>query len=262
MKFQAATLLVLSAGCATARLAGEAPYTPPDPGTQRLVVLEPFFETAEWHTTVKTEMATVMGANPGFGYGGTTAFGSPFSRDVAIQRTVADKPVFAKVPVLAEEHRQVLVEVQRLRPSWRVTSTGGASVLAGEVTLVRVIVNDAELIESDRMLKNLAFGFGLVILPLQLFNLSPVQETQRVYGVLNRCTLDAGAIQGRLVRYPSQPDFAVNTSNLPTIEHRFGLDVAYTEGLLANELPRDGVLIQGFSQRLAAAIVAMVEEQP
>lgn len=257
MKFQAGLLAVLMTGCATARLAGEAPFTPPDRGEQRTVVVEPFFETAEWTTTVKTELATVMGPSPGFG----TGFGgSPFSRDVAIQRTVADKPVFARVPSLTVEHQQVLAELQRLRPSWRVTSTGGVDKLAGQTTLVRVIVNDSELVESDRGLKNLAFGFGLVILPLQLFNISPVQETVRVYGVLNRYDVDAPQLLGRLVRYPSQPDFAVNTSNLAAIEKRFGLDVAYTEGLLANETPRDGVLLQGFSQRLAAAIIALVEE--
>ena len=254
----AGILLVLGTGCATARLAGDLPFSPPDVGQQRAVVLEPFFETAEWTTTVKTELATVMGTNPGFGVGMSAA--SPFSHDVAIQRLVTDKPIFAKVPSLSVEHREVLAEVQRRRPSWQVTSTGGASAVSGRATLVRVIVNDSELVESDRGLKNLAFGFGLVIWPLQLINISPVHETVRVYGSLLRFEVDAQGLPARFVRYPSQPDFAVNTTNLPAIERRFGLDVAYTEGLLANETPRDLVLLQGFSQRLAAAIIALVEE--
>jgi hypothetical protein len=249
---------MLLTGCATARLAGEPPFVPADTGAVRSVVLEPFFETAEWTTSVKTEMATVMGTNPGFGIGMSS--GSAFSHDVAVQRTVTDKPMFAKVPSLADEHRQVLQALQRMRPGWKILSTGAATSLQGPATLVRVIINDSELVESDRYLKNLAFGFGLIILPLQLINISPVHETVRVYGAINRFDLDAQAIPGRYVRYPTQPDFAVNTSNLPAVERRFGLDVAYTEGVLANELPRDGVLLEGFSLKLAAAIVALVEE--
>ena len=107
------------------------------------------------------------------------------------------------------------------------TSTSGAVNLRGPTHLVRVVLHDAEQVASNRALKNLAFTFGLVLWPLQLFHLTPVEETQRVYGLVQRYELDAGAIAPRLVRYPSQPDFAVNTSNLPAIEHRFGLDVTY-----------------------------------
>ena len=249
--------LLLASGCATAHLAGPVPITAPDPGDPRLVVVEPFFETAQWKTTVKTEIATVMGGNPGIG--ATT--GSPFAQDVAVQHTVTEKPLFARVAVLAEQHRQVLAEVQRLRPNWRVTSTSGVQVLTGPVSLVRVIVGDAEVVESNRPLKNLAFGFGLVIWPLLLATVSPVEETQRVYGVLDRYSLDVEQLKGRLVRYPSQPDFAVNTTNLPAMEREFGLDLSYEEGLLANEVPREGVLIRGFSLKLASAIVAMLEER-
>ena len=251
MKFHAATVLALLSGCATARLAGEPVFCPPDRGEQRAVVLEPFFETADWTTTVTTEtLARAMGSSPGFGVG----LGG------VIQRSVTDKPVCARIASLAAEHREVLAALQRLRPSWRVTSTGGVGAISGPVTLVRVIVGNRELLESDRELKNLAFGFGLVIWPLELINISPVHETLRVYGVLNRFDVEAPALTARLVRYPSQPDFAVNTSNLPAIERRYGLDVSYTEGLLANEAPRDLVLLEGFSMRLAAAIVALVEE--
>jgi hypothetical protein len=123
-----------------------------------------------------------------------------------------------------------------------------------------VIVGDSELVESNRSMKNLAFGFGLLIWPLLLATLSPVEETQRVYGVLNRHALDAAELKDRLVRYPTQPDFAVNTANLPPFEREFGLDLTYQEGLLASELPRENILIWGFSLKLASAIVALVEE--
>jgi hypothetical protein len=250
--------LLLTTGCATAHLAGQVPVTAPDPGHERVVVVEPFFETAEWKTTVKTEIATVMGGSPGVGI--SVGIGSPFAQDVAVQHTVSEKPLFAKVAVLAEEHRQVLAEIQRLRPNWRVTSTSGAEVLSGPVTLVRVIVGDAELVESNRAMKNLAFGFGLLIWPLLLATITPVEETQRVYGVLDRYILDAAELKSRLVRYPTQPDFAVNAINLPADEREFGLDLTYQEGLLANEGPRENVLIRGFSLKLASAIVALVEE--
>ena len=253
----AVLFLLLTTGCATAHLAGAVPVTAPDPGVQRVLVLEPFFETAEWKTSVRTEIATVMGGSVGLG----PSVGSPFSQDVAVQHLVTEKPLFAKVPVLAEQHRQVLAELQRLRPTWRVTSTSGIEVITGPVSLVRVIVGDAEVIESNRSMKNLAFGFGLVIWPLLLATISPVEETQRVYGAIDRYTLDSQELKGRLVRYPTQPDFAVNTANLPMYEREFGLELSYEEGLLANEAPREGVLIRGFSLKLASAIVAMVEEQ-
>lgn len=246
---------LLCSGCTAARLVGPVPVTAPDPGHARTVVLEPFFETAEWKMTVKTEIASVSGPNPLFG-----ATPSPFSNDVAVQTTVAEKPLFARVIMLSEEHRQVLAELQRLRPNWRVTSTGGAQVLDGPVTVVRVIVGDAELMGSNRTLKNLAFGFGLLIWPLLIAAASPVEETQRVYGVLDRYRLDAGDLKGRLVRYPTQPDYAVNAANLTPLERPYGLDCSYEEGLLVNEQPRESLLIRCFSLKLASAIVALVEE--
>ena len=263
MKVLAAALAVLGAGCATAQLAGHAPVTPPDRGEPRVVVIEPFFETAEWQHTVKTETGMMMSPSPSFFPGsGFSPIGGPFGGTVSVQRVVTDKPLNARVPSLTEEQRQVLAEVQRLRPSWRVTSTGGVAVLTGPVFLMRVIVSDSEIVESNRTFKNLAFGFGLVILPLQLFNLTPVEETERVYGALQRFDVDAQAVAGRLVRYPTQPDYAVNTSTLPATERRFGLDLTYREGLLANEQPREAVLLRGFSLKLASAIVALVEEHP
>ena len=83
-------------------------------------------------------------------------------------------------------------------------------------------------------------------------------HVQRIVGAT--CGHLYAPLEGRLVRYPTQPDFAVNTANLPVYERQFGLDLSYEEGILANEAPREAVLIRGFSLKLASAIVAMVEE--
>lgn len=239
--------LLLTTGCATAKLVGPNPIVPPDPGERRVVVLEPFFESAEWRTTVKTEHASLVGP-----------YGRP--QDVVIQRQVVEKPLYARVQSLAAEHQAVLAEVQKLRPSWQVTSTGGMSALSGPVTVVRTIVGEMEVVESNRALKNLACGFGVVIWPLLLFNLSPVRETHRVYGVLERFDAEADSLRPRLLRYPTQPDFAVDTRGLEPLRRSYGLDLTFEEGVLASEAEREPVLLGGFAQRLAAAVIAIVEE--
>jgi len=93
-------------------------------------------------------------------------------------------------------------------------------------------------------------------------NISPVEETMRVFGILERFNVDAAVLPTRLVRYPSQPDFAVNLAGILSVRHEFGLDVAYEEGLLADEKPRTRVLVDGFVDRLASAVIAIVEEAP
>lgn len=253
----------LTTGCATAKLLGEPAFCPQDPGTPRTIVVEPFFELAELQTTTRTQYAQLSSSPYGLGGMGMGGFGSGFSGNntVAITQTISEKPFFAKANTLAQLHTRVISEVQRRRPSWRVTSTGGSPLLKGDVTIVRTIIQGNELVESNRTLKNLAFGFGLVILPLQLVNITPVEETQRVYGILERFGVDANALSTRLVKYPSQPDFAVNLAGVQSTRREFGLDVMYEEGLLADEKPRAGVLVEGFVDRLAAAMVAIVEEQ-
>lgn len=253
-------VIFLCSGCATAQLVGERAFSPEDPQIARIVVIEPLFELAELQTSTRTEYATL-----GSGYGSSgTGFGSPgftgTPSTVAITRQVQEKPFFAKPPTLVEVQHRVLAEVQRRRPSWRVTSTSGAQLLRGPVTVVRTIIEGNDTIASDRTLKNLAFGFGLLIWPLQFFNLNPVEETVRVYGLVERFNLDAASLQSRLVKYPSQPDFAVNLANVPPLRREFGLDVTYEEGLLADERPRPNVLIDGFVERLASALIALVEE--
>ena len=133
-------------------------------------------------------------------------------------------------------------------------------LLVGPVTVVRTVIDGNELVASDRTLKGLAFGFGLLIPPLQLIHIDPVHETQRVYGLLERFPLQGEALKARLVKYPSQPDFAVNLAGVQQVRREFGLDVEYTEGVLADEGPRALVLIDGFVDRLASATIALVEE--
>jgi hypothetical protein len=253
--------LLLAQGCATAKLIGDPPVTAPDPGRARNVVIEPLFELAQLQTSTRTEYAR-LSSSPYMGGFGSSGFGSMGTTTVAITRQVQEKPFFAKAQTLVEVQNRVLHTVQRLRPTWRVSSTGGAAVFNGDVAIIRTIIEGNELVASDRTLKNLSFGFGLVIWPLQFINLNPVEETVRVFGLLERFTLDSAGLPTRLVKYPSQPDYAVNLAGVPSNRHEFGLDVSYSEGLLASELPRSNVLIDGFVDRLAAAVVAIVEETP
>lgn len=255
-------------GCATAKLAGERAYFPPDPGFRRTVVVEPLFELATWQTTTRTEYAQVMGSSyyPSgsglWGFGGSSLASAGAPTTVAVTRHVQEKPLFARPHVLTEVHRQLLAELQRRRPSWRVTSTAGVPALRGEVTVVRTIIEGNPTAASDRAMKSLALGFGFILWPLQLIHLDPVHETLRVVGSVERFTAAGEALGDRLVRYPTQPDFAVNLSGFAPLRRPFGLEVAYTEGILANEEPRTQVLIEGFVDRLASAVVALVEEPP
>ncbi len=252
-------MLALSSGCATAKLVGDRAFTPEDPQIERTVVIEPFFELAELQTTTRNEYVNTNmmpgSVMPGSGF---SPMGTPTS--VMVTRQIQEKPYFAKATTLVELQHRLLAEVQRRRPSWRVTSTGGSQLLKGQVTVVRTIIEGDQLVASDRTLKNLAFAFGLVILPLQFFNINPVEETVRVYGAVERYGVDASSLPGRLVKYPSQPDFAVNLANVPPLRREFGLDISYTEGLLADERPRPAVLIDGFIDRMATATIALVEE--
>ncbi|MFZ5472052.1 MAG: hypothetical protein ACOZIN_21695 [Myxococcota bacterium] len=234
--------------CATARLTSPLPLTPADMGQRRVVVLEPFFESAPWELATRSEHVQVYGA-----------YGVP--QDVVVTQQVAQKPVYARVSSLSTEHRLVLAEVRRLRPSWEVLSTGTLGELSGPATLVRVVVGEVETVESNRALKNLACAFGVILPPLLLLQLQPVQETHRVHGWLTRYEGEASDFAARRLRYPSQPDFAVDTRGFTPLPRAFGLDLSFEEGVLGPQDAREEVLVQGFSQRLAAAVVAIVEEQ-
>jgi hypothetical protein len=244
-------------GCAPAFLVGQRP--PREPmvaGPPRTVVVEPLFERAEWKTSTTTEFVNTVGSGLGTSM---TASGAPTT--VAITRTVTEKPLFARPATLKAIHERLIPAIGVLRPSWKVVGPSAAPNLRGPVTVVRTIIDGNELVQSDRTLKNSAFAFGLVLLPLQILAAMPVEETQRVSGQVDLVRLADQALGPRLVKYATQPDFAVNLSGLPPRTQGFALDVEYQEGLFADEAPRFGVLLDGFVEKLAFAIVTLVEEE-
>jgi hypothetical protein len=254
----AAALAALE-GCAAARLTSRPLAPPPDNRGPTVLVVEPFFETSQWTTTRQAETTTVY--NPGYMspysgayspyYGSGMGAGMP----VTMYREVSDKPPVSRVPALAAEQQIVIREIQRLRPNWQVLSTGGVQALSGPMTLVRVVLGDSLVTDSDRTLKNMICTVGLGIPALFV----KVRETVTVQGGVIRYETDADAIKGHLLRYPSQPDFAVDTRGLTPTNQTFGLDVSYEEGVLAPDRPREQALVEGFAQRLALALIALVE---
>ncbi|MBX5483560.1 MAG: hypothetical protein IRZ16_17190 [Myxococcaceae bacterium] len=241
-------LLALTPGCMTARLVGPPPIPPPEiQPPPVVVVLEPFFELASEETREVHQSETTW-----------DAFGNVQPVDVVTH--VVEKPIYARVPALVEEHRRVIEEVRRLRPNWKVISMGELPAVTGRVRLVRVVIGDREIAGSNRAFKKIATGFGILLWPLLLVNVTPVRETDRVHGRLTLYDSTSEALRARLLRYPTQPDFAVDTRQLPS-EHvqPFALDIEYEEGVMADEDARPPVLIRGFSERLAVAVVALVE---
>jgi hypothetical protein len=239
---RSALLLSLCAtGCFTTRVLGPPLPTLPERVGGVTVIVEPFFESADWKVTSKAENATVM-----------NMYGSP--QNVVVEKQVAEKPVFARIPVLMQEHQAVMNHLRILRPGWRVVSTGQLPQ-AGPVVLIRTVIGEARVEGSDRTLKTLLTGLGLGIPGLFL----RVHEFQKIYGNLSRFDADAAPLRAKLLRYPTQPDFAVDTRGLPVVNQPFGLEIEYEEGLAADELKREAVLVEDFCPRLAVAIVAMVE---
>jgi hypothetical protein len=263
-------LLLACLGCNPAVLTGPRPPTiPPRLEPPVTLVIEPFFDTSGWKTETHLEpVLSPAGTTLGYGYGGYGAYGygaygsdfGPFPTEVAI--SVQVKNVFNRVDVLAQEHAQVLSSVSRLRPKWRVESTGALASLSGPVTLVRVVVGESEVVGSDRSYKTTAFIFGIFIPPLLLLQIGGVDEAQRIFGLLDRYEADALQLRPRLLRYPSQPDFAVDTRGLQATAQPFGLELSYNEGVNSSATAQDTVLVQGFIERLATAIVALVEGVP
>jgi hypothetical protein len=252
---------VLMTACTAARINQAASAYPEDPGVVRGVVLEPFFEVAEWKTTTRTEFARVDNVSP---FAGAFQSTSPFQMNsvnqVPVTITAQEKPLFARVDMLSRLHDLVIRLVQQRRPNWKVTSTSGGATLAGPLTLVRTIISQNERVESDRALKNAALAFGFFIPPLQLVHLDPVHETERLTGLIEKTPTDANFIKSRMVKYSTQPDAAVNLSQVELAGREFALDVAYIEGILADEKPRAQTLLEGFSDLLATAVIALVEE--
>ncbi|MBM4782764.1 MAG: hypothetical protein GQE15_34235 [Archangiaceae bacterium] len=239
---------------------------PIEAGPPRVVVIEPLFERAEWKTSTRTEfvdaaaMGSSMVASP-LGQSSSPLGASGASQPVVVTQTTTEKPLFGRPSVLAAIHERLLPAVAALRPHWTIVAPGAAPTITRNAVVIRTVLDGNEVVESDRPLKNAAFAFGLVILPLQIFTAFPVEETQRISGQLEKVALEPKALQQRLVKYATQPDFAVNLSGLKSKRQPFALDVQYEEGLFADESPRPAVLVEGFVERLAYAIVTLVEEE-
>lgn len=247
---------LLCVGCSAAKHMGpplvNVPKKREPPVT---VILEPFFEQARLVVTESTRTATVTPMGPL----GPTAWHGGVPRSVAVTERVEEKPLLARVATLTDLHSRVLFEVKRRRPEWNVQSTGALTQTEGPVTIIRTIVGNSEIIESNRSVRTFAFGFGLVIWPLLILAAGPVEETERVYGMLYQYDADAEALTTKLIRYPTQPDFAVDTRGLKAREQRFGLDIRFEEGLFAPLNSKDPVLIDGFALQLAGAVIAITE---
>jgi hypothetical protein len=253
--------------CAAARLSSQPLAAPPDRRGPTVLVVEPFFEVSQWTTTRQAERATVY--TPG-GYGGSPYGYSPYNSfyggpmapagmpvTTTIYRDVPDKPPVSRVPALAAEQQMVIREIQRLRPNWQVLSTSAVQALSGPMTLVRVILGDSLMTDSDRTLKNMVSFIGLGIPAI----FTKVHETVTVQGGMIRYETDADAIKGHLLRYATQPDFAVDTRGMTAANQTFGLDVSYEEGVFGPDVARDRAVVEGFAQRLALAVVALAESQ-
>ncbi len=238
--------LALTTGCASARLSGPPPMTIEPRVGRTVVVIEPFFENTQLRTVTHHDRVDVNS-------------GSMTPASITIAREVREKPVHARPDALAVQYGQVIAEVQRLRPDWRVVSTGTLPVMGDEqVVLVRTVLGEAEVVQSNRLFKTVAAYASFLILPL-FYAVPPVSETQRVSGLLSLYRTDAVSAKNRLIRYPTQPDFAVDTRGLSPQKQPFGLDVTYEEGVFANERAREPVVIEGLSRQLATAVVALVE---
>lgn len=239
-------VLALCSGCAAARLAGPPPMEIAPRVGRTVVVIEPFFENTQLRTVTHHDRVDVNS-------------GSMTPASITIAREVREKPLHARPEALAAQYAQVIAQVQRLRPEWRVVSSGTLPVLQdGPVVLIRTVLGEAEVVQSNRFLKTVAAYTSFLLVPL-LYAVPPVSETQRVSGLLSLYRTDAVAAKNRLIRYPTQPDYAIDTRGLSPTQQPFGLDVAYEEGVFANERARDPVLLEGLSLQLATAVVALVE---
>lgn len=240
--------LLLCSACAPAKVVGPPILVPPQVRPPPVVVvLEPFFENAPFDLKPRPKTYTSW-----------SGVGPP--QEVTVYQDVQEKPLFARIAALEVEHRIVLDEMRRLRPDWRIISTGELPSVEGPVRLVRVIIGDDEIVGSNRALLSVATAFGVVIWPLLLVNLQPVHEATQVQGTLTLYEANASELRARLLRYQTQPDFAVDTRGLATPRVQpFAVDVEYEEGLFASNEKRGPVLLRGFSERLAPAVVALVE---
>lgn len=236
MRWWLAVLAAAAAGCAPTRILHRRPVPAPRPAAERLTVaLEPFFENAE--VVYRRDLAEVSPAD-----------GSLRTRQY-VEVTTPVKPFLARPESLDEEHRRALALVRKLRPTWTVVSTAELAPLEGLVVLVRTVVGKTTPAGSDRW----------VVATLPLLWAANITEVVNVDGVLARYTLDAPQLQERILRYPAQPDFAVDTTGLAGRSQPFTFDLEYQEQVFTDPRAHDEALLAGFSERLAEAVVALVE---
>jgi hypothetical protein len=236
-------VVLFSTGCATAHLVGPPPAPPPPPrAAEKVLVLEPFFEDAEFEPFTVQQTYT--------GYSGA------MNQPVPMVQTYRGEalPLFDRTRALAFEHLRAIQAARKLRPGWRVESTGALDSLAGPVTLVRVVVGQPRMTESNRTVKDLGLGFGFLILPL-LVEVTPVHEELQVPAQITVFRSSAQVLKPKRLRYETQPDDAIDTRGLEGQVKSIVVTLAYEEGVLADDEPRNRLLLETFSDRLAAEIV-------
>ncbi|HZN95808.1 MAG TPA: hypothetical protein VFB81_24005 [Myxococcales bacterium] len=232
-----AALLAGGAGCGPARIVNRRPAPQPRPAAERLtVVLEPFFENADPVYKRDLEERFV-----------TDHMGRTSRQFVQVEVPVT--PFLARPKSLQKEHALVLERVRALRPTWRVVSTSDLPPLEGLVVLVRTVVGRVTPAGSDRW----------VISSIPIFWGATITEALNVDGTLARYLVDAEKLRDRVLRYPAQPDFAVDTTGLSGQSQEFTFDLEYQEQVFTDPRSHDEALLGGFADRLAEAAVALVE---
>jgi len=233
----AAGALAAGASCAPSKIVRRRPAPLPNPAAEHLtVVLEPFFENADPFYKRDLQERFV-----------TDSLGRTERQYVQVE--VAVTPFLAKQASLQKEHQLTLEAVRRLRPTWQVISTADLPPVQGLVVLVRTVVGKSTPAGSDRW----------VISTLPVLWGATITEALNVDGVLARYLVDVDKLRDRVLRYPAQPDYAVDTTGLEGQQQPFTFDLEYQEQVFTDPKTHDVALIGGFADRLAEAVVALVE---
>jgi len=233
----AAVALAAGASCAPSKIVLRRPAPAPNPAAEHLtVVLEPFFEDADPFYRRDLEERFV-----------TDSMGRTSRQYVQVEVPVT--PFLAKQSSLQKEHQLVLEAVRRLRPTWQVVSTADLPPLEGLVVLVRTVVGKSAPAGSDRW----------VVSTIPLLWGATITEALNVDGVLAKYLVDVDKLRDRILRYPAQPDYAVDTTGLDGQQQPFTFDLEYQEQVFTDPKTHDVALLGGFADRLAEAVVALVE---
>lgn len=233
----AAVALAAGASCAPSKIVRRNPAVQPNSAAEHLtVVLEPFFENSEPFYKRDLEERWV-----------TDSLGRTSRQYVQVEVPVT--PFLSRQSSLQKEHQLALAAIKKLRPTWQVVSTADLPPLQGLVVMVRTVVGKSTPAGSDRW----------VISTLPLLWAATITETLDVDGVLAKYLVDADKLRERVLRYPAQPDFAVDTTGLEGQQQPFTFDLEYQEQVFTDPKTHDAALIGGFADRLAEAVVALVE---